>query len=433
MQRFSRHTGSFLLAIAGAFSAAAAVAALNLFPQLKAANVFLVGLTAVLFWASRRVAKSGHWTHTPLDLPILIIVVQMGLSFWATALPETTWIAACQLVAGLVAYYALIHWSQDRLRLWWAVAALIALGLGMALVAPIGVDWFIERKSFLPPTLYRPFRLLLSDPIHPNVMAAILGSLIPLPLALALALPSAPRRRLGVKGGLWFICLIELFLLLLTRSRGGYIATGVGLWLTLWLSGRRKWAMGLLVIGGLMAVVLVTRPQVQVRSEPDPAQAALDTSTWDFRQRVWRTALLLIGDFPFTGVGMGAFNDVAALLYGFYSPYNPQTHNLFLQVAVDLGLLGLIGFVAILLIVLWMGVQSYRRLGLEHQRMLRALAIGGLASVVATVVHGLVDSQTWSSKGTFIPWAIMGLVVGLYTCTLTPAPQPDRPHEVAPP
>ena len=421
MLSFSRSKFERSLSVSGAVVAALALATLNLFPEFKLVNLLLIALAGSLFWAARIAAGSGHWNHTPLDIPVLLIALQMVVSFWATALPETTWVAASQLAAGLVVFYAVVNWAQDRSRLWWAVAVTIALGLGMALLAPFAVDWLTEQKVFLPLALYRPFRLLLPDPIHRNVMAGSMITLIPLPLALALSLPAAPRKRQWLKGALLTVCALQIAILILTRSRGGYVALVVGLWLTLWLSGRRRWALGFLLLCAVLFAVLVTRPQVEVASQTDAAQAALDPSTWGFRQHVWRTALFIIGDFPFTGVGMGTFNDVVALLYGFYSPENPGTHNLFLQVGVDLGILGLTSFLAILLIVLWAGWQARRRLDAMHEPALRAVAVGGLAGIVATITHGLLDHHTWGSKGAFIPWVVMGLVVALHRLTMRPS------------
>jgi putative inorganic carbon (HCO3(-)) transporter len=298
------------------------------------------------------------------------------------------------------------------------VAALIALGIGLALIAPFGVDWFRDRKTFLPPALYQFFPLLLPDSIHPNVMAGSLATLAPLPLALCLALPSESKRHIWIRITLLIVFLIQALILILTKSRGGYIALGVGLWLTLWLSGRRRWSIALTLLAVLAVAWLVTRPSTGAAEGLGQAQAALDASTWSFRQIVWQTGLQIVGDFPFTGVGLGTFNDVAELLYGFYAPNNPGAHNLFLQAAVDLGVLGLISFVAILLLVVWVAFQAYVRFDGAHQNLLRAVAIGGLSGIMATIAHGLVDSHTWGSKGAFIPWMVMGLVVALYSLAL---------------
>jgi putative inorganic carbon (HCO3(-)) transporter len=422
-----------MLESGGGILAAAAVALFTLFPGAKFISLLLTLLAVALFVAGRHVAgpveRRQHWSRTPLDAPILLLLLQIGVTFWATALPAKTWVAVCQLGAGLVAYYAIVNWTRDRTRLWWMVAALVLLGLGLALIAPFGVDWFRDRKTFLPPALYKFFPLLLPDSIHPNVMAGSLATLMPLPLALFLALPSTSRRRSWLRGALLASCVLQFLILVLTKSRGGYLALGVGLWLTLWLSGRRRWAIGLTLVAVLLVAWLVTRPPAEVGGQADPTQAALDASTWAFRQRVWQVAVQISGDFPFTGAGMGTFNDVAALLYGFYAPQNPQAHNLFLQVAVDLGVPGLIGFLAILLLALWAAFRAYRAFDLAQEWALRAIAIGGLAGVVATMTHGLVDSHTWGSKGAFIPWTVLGLVVALHTLAVSRFEGPPDPQE----
>jgi putative inorganic carbon (HCO3(-)) transporter len=396
--------------------AAAAVGVLSLFPGAKAVGGGLALLAGVLFGLA-------GWRRAPLAGPVALLLVQVGVSLWATARPDQTWIEICQLFSGLVACYAVFQWTRDVGRLWWAVAALIGAGLGLALVAPVGVDW-VRQGGFLPPSLYRFFPQLLSDSVHPNVMAGALVTLLPLSLALFLALPATSRRARWLRAGVGLAGLVQLGVLLLTQSRGGYLALGVGLVLVFWLSGRRRWAAGLVVVGALAVLWLVTRPPGETAgavATGEAAQAALNASTWAFRQQVWGAALDVIRDFPFTGTGMGTFNDVAALLYGFYAPDNPRAHNLFLQVAVDLGLPGLIAFLAIWLLALGAAWQACRRFTAMRAPLPRAVATGGLAGLVATLAHGLVDVHTWGSKGAFVPWLMIGLMLALYVLAL------DRP------
>ncbi len=422
MMAWSRPSPSTALDLAASALAAAAVAVLSLFPGVKEIGGALALLAGVLFGVA-------GWRRTPLVGPVALLGVQMGVTLWATARPDQTWAEICQLSSGLVACYAVFQWTRDTERLWWAVAALLGAGLGLALVAPVGVDW-VRQGGFLPPALYNFFPQLLSDSVHPNVMAGALVTLLPLSLALFLALPATSRQRRGLRAGVFLVGMIQLGILILTQSRGGYLALGVGLGLTLWLSGRRRWAIGLALVGMLAVLWLANRPTVETESEVAPlvtdeaAEAALDASTWAFRQEVWGTALKVIRDFPFTGTGMGTFNDVAALLYGFYAPENPRAHNLFLQVAVDLGLPGLIAFLSIWLLALGAAWQAYRLLASMQTPLPRAVAVGGLAGLVATLAHGMVDVHTWGSKGAFVPWLVIGLVLALYALALNqPATQ----------
>jgi O-antigen ligase len=416
-----------LFAAAGAALAAAAVGLFSLFPGARAVGLLLASVAGLSFWASR--PGEGRWLRTPLDVPVFLLLFQMAISFWASAFPEKTWVAICQLGAGLIAYYAVVNWARSRDRLWWTVGALIACGLGLAIIAPFGVDWFRDRKTFLPTALYQYFPLLLSDSVHPNVMAGSLATLIPFPLALLLTLPTLWKRRFWLRGALLTATLLQLLILVLTKSRGGYLALGLGLWLTLWLSGCRRWAIGLTIAAALVIVWLVMRTPAEVGQAVNVAQDALDASTWSFRLDVWHTAIQIIGDSTFTGVGAGTFNEVAALHYGLYAPFNPGAHNLFLQAAVDLGILGLISFLAIQLSGLWIAFQNYRSLDPVREWALRAVAIGTLSSLTATLAHGLVDVHTWGSKGAFIPWMVIGLNIALHGLLLPRSQNPKGREE----
>lgn len=436
MPLLARKNVPILIESGAAALAAAAVVVFSLLPRVRLIGLFAVLLAGLLFCVSRYVggpmarprwhpALQGRcWLPTPLDLPILLILLQVGVSFRAGARVETTSVAACQLGAGLVAYYAVVNWARDRTRLWWTAGALILVGTGLALISPFTVDWFRNVKTFLPSRLFALFPLLVGDSVHPNVMAGALITMIPLPLALLLSPPALSQQRPWLRAALLAVCLVQVAVVALTKSRGGYLALGVGVWLTLWLSGRRRWAIGLAVLAILLVACLVVLSPGNGGERPTAAQAALDAGTWAFRQRIWQTAIRIIRDFPLTGAGMGAFNDVADLLYEFRVPRNPGAHSVFLQVATDLGLPGLVGFLAILLLVLWAGLMARSLLGHFQERSLRAVAIGGLSSMVATIAHGLVDSHTWGSKGAFLPWTVMGLVVASYMWALSRRPGP---------
>jgi O-antigen ligase len=74
------------------------------------------------------------------------------------------------------------------------------------------------------------------------------------------------------------------------------------------------------------------------------------------RWQVWTRALLMIRDYPFTGIGLDTFRLVAQNEYPYFNYAFNQTehpHNLFLQAGVDGGVLGLLALV-------WLIVAFYR-------------------------------------------------------------------------
>jgi putative inorganic carbon (HCO3(-)) transporter len=357
--------------------------------------------------------------RTPLDGPALLLVLMGGISLWATAFPEITWVQVARLWSGLIGAYAVLWWGNGRARLTWTAYGLIAAGAAMALLSFVIVRWSQTKLFLIPESFYDLFPLLVSDAVHPNIMASVMVLLLPLPLTLLLSpkseISSPVRYRWLWRAMLAVAGLLMGGVLLLTKSRGGYLAAAVGILVLLWLSGRRKLALVLLVVCAIVGVWLV--------SYSGSAEATLalvdrsaDPSTLAFRVNVWRVALWMMADFPFTGVGMGTFNDVATLLYPFYETQNPGTHNVYLQAGVDLGLPGLIAYLALLGLVLWMAWRAVRRFKETGQLVLRGVAIGGLSGMIALLAHGLVDNTMWNTRAAFLPWLVVGMLVALYRC-----------------
>ena len=131
----------------------------------------------------------------------------------------------------------------------------------------------------------------------------------------------------------------------------------------------------------------------------------------DERLEIWSRALYAIQDFSFTGVGIGAYNQVIPLLYPYFliapSVDIPHAHNLVLQVAIDLGIPGLIAWLAILIVVVVQAIGVLRR----GPSLLWALAAGVLGGLTAMLVHGVLDATLWGTKLAFVPWLLYALVM----------------------
>ena len=131
-------------------------------------------------------------------------------------------------------------------------------------------------------------------------------------------------------------------------------------------------------------------------------------------------AIFMAQDFPFTGVGMGTYSEVADLMYPFYLKGEgiiPHAHNLFLQIAVDLGTPGLIAWLASLGIVSFAAWKVYAlKDSIEYEsEWIVGLGAGLLCSQLALVVHGLTDAVTWGMiRPAPLVWALWGLAVATW-------------------
>jgi putative inorganic carbon (HCO3(-)) transporter len=134
--------------------------------------------------------------------------------------------------------------------------------------------------------------------------------------------------------------------------------------------------------------------------------------------------MYMIQDFPFSGVGMGTFSEVADRLYPFFL-FAPGTvehaHNLYLQVAVDLGLPGLIAWLAILFALVAAAYLTWRSGRASGSSWLAGIGAGLLAAQVALVVHGFTDAVVWGMvRSAPLVWLVWGLGAAAFYLATVP-------------
>jgi putative inorganic carbon (hco3(-)) transporter len=131
------------------------------------------------------------------------------------------------------------------------------------------------------------------------------------------------------------------------------------------------------------------------------------------RPEIWSAALCAIQDFPLTGIGMGTFGEVTPAMYPLFAGYLPQghAHNVFLQVAVDLGIPGLVAWLAILVLALVSAWELYRQTNKQGDRWAAGLGAGLLCAQVALGVHGMVDVAAWRTPLGGMVWVLWGLTL----------------------
>jgi putative inorganic carbon (HCO3(-)) transporter len=136
------------------------------------------------------------------------------------------------------------------------------------------------------------------------------------------------------------------------------------------------------------------------------------------RLEIWSRAIWIVQDFPFTGVGMGLYGDVVEVLYPLFSfpPGEiPHAHNLFLQIAVDLGIPGLVVWLALVGHIGGACWCIYSHACRNNHLQAKVLATGQLCSGAALLIHGLVDAVTWGMvKPSILVWGIAGTIMATW-------------------
>ncbi|TMC56429.1 MAG: O-antigen ligase family protein [Chloroflexi bacterium] len=138
------------------------------------------------------------------------------------------------------------------------------------------------------------------------------------------------------------------------------------------------------------------------------------------RLEIWSRALYAIQDFPFTGMGLNTFRTVVHLLYPlFIIPPGldiAHAHNEFLQAALDLGLPGLVAFLALYLTTFWMLRELWESpatMGIERA-LWRTIILGLTGGLLAHAVFGLTDAIAFGARPGVLFWMLLALTTGLF-------------------
>jgi len=211
------------------------------------------------------------------------------------------------------------------------------------------------------------------------------------------------------------VLVLMLAITALTQSRGAYLALAVGMLLFAIIVNR--WFVILSLVAGLGLATAIQRIGIETLADLLLTTDAL--GGWASRQEVWSRAIYMIQDFPYTGGGLGTFGKVAPVMYPYFlagpDADIAHAHNLFLQVAVDLGLPGLAAFAGLFSGALLAAWKAYRAYGARKEVGPQGLALGLLISLIVMGIHGLTDAVTWGpARPAIIPWCIMGLTMALY-------------------
>jgi putative inorganic carbon (HCO3(-)) transporter len=402
----------------------------------------LVGLTAV--WLLRLISKHATWRASPLNAALLLFGFMVAVGIAVTPLPETTLPKAAGLILGLASLRFVTLWTTSRRRFVVTLAVFAFVGFGILAVGVLGANWGTKIPALgrILARLPRWTARLPDAPdagISPNQLAGILAFY--LPLAVVGSVGWRPKgRNLGLWLLLFIATLVLMGVLLLTQSRGGWIGGAAGLLALMTLAGfsaGRRWARRVLLLAlalivplSVAAVSLLGGPDAfgQVLYAPETDSALEETVgpiSIEGRVEIWSRALYAIADFPFTGCGLGTFREVVWLLYPLFlipaSKDIAHAHNIFLQTALDLGLPGLVAYVALLIVALVICWHTARR----GDSLMRRVALGLAAGLVGLHVYGLTDAVALGSKPGLAFWIALGIIAVLPR--FSPRQEPSSP------
>lgn len=401
---------------------------------------YLFLLIIPLLWILRKVAYGRLVVGTPLDASILVLLLAILLNIFATNSLEHEAARIASLLFGIAVYYAAAAYAGRSLgRLMAGSVLLVGCGLVVVAISIVGTDWGFGPLSptrLLGASFLERFFPTAPGGFNPNQVAGTLLWTVPLLLVTAAAslrkgemlMPDASGRERRFVALIASLALgLMVGTLLLTRSRSALVAMLYAVLFIALAARRYPWPALLgsmitltLVIAGMLLLFGGANGQPflanLVGSPLNASDQAAPLADLQGRIEIWTRALYGVEDFPIAGMGIGAFRRLAPIIYPFFQIPSDldigHAHNLFLQVALDLGLVGLVAYVAI-----WMGsgAMLWRSLRTATDSRQIVLALGFAGALVGFFVYGLSDAVTIGAKPAFIFWLLLGLIAGQHT------------------
>lgn len=212
-------------------------------------------------------------------------------------------------------------------------------------------------------------------------------------------LKSIPNDKFQIVNLLFYgsVILFGVIAVILAVSKGAIFGILIGLFFMLMFTKWRWLFVGLAIVLIILVLIVPTTSKKVV-----PVITFQETSG-DVRLVLWEGTWNLIKANPIFGAGLAGFQKA-------YPNYklNKHTeilvypHNIILNFWVETGMLGLLSFIAILIIFFWQGFKKYKN---------DFICVVLIGSMVCIIMHGLVDVPYFKNDLSLLFWVIVGLMI----------------------
>ena len=339
-----------------------------------------------LFLLERCLAWEWKWIKTPLDKPIIALLILILLSMVFSFHKQPSIRCVILFLNYLVIFYLLINTVRTRSQCRQLIYVILSVAVFLA------VFGLFKNFGANPFPWWDYVDLNYGDRLMstfgcPNHLAGYMEMSLPLLLSLFL---------LGVRPGialiLGYLALLLLVALMLSLSRGGWISTLLSLaFMAVALLSSRHFVrkkLLLVVIAGSLGLAIIALVSTPVVERVKTAMEKEEEASFYSRVVAWRGVVEMISDHPMVGIGPGAFKTV-------FTQYQPpglsarftMAHNDYLHFISETGL-------PLIPIMIWMIIALYRK-GFKKlknpSRLVRATTLGAVTGITAILFHSITD------------------------------------------
>jgi len=359
---------------------------INFFPQITIPAVFLIGIAALSMVFARYPFLSGFE---------IIEVLKMYFCFL---------------------YLANNIKSESDIR--FVVTFLV---LGLLFEGILGFAQHRYSEPFWPTALGGPHSIddrISGTWVSGNDFAWYLTFILPIALSLVFS---------GIRPIYKLVCGITFLLcggsLMWSNSRGGWVSLGIGvLFVSLFLFNKIKGKKGLIntFVWSVFILILISPLFPRLSAKVVGRFAGEDRGSAESRLPQYEVAYRIIGSNPIIGVGINNYTEVMhdydITKEGLESITAHAVHNIFLNIAAEMGILGFVIFIWFITAIFAEGMASISN---SNRGFVVYAVIGMLGGLMAFLVHGLVDIASPGSKLFMFVWFFAGIICAIKNILVT--------------
>lgn len=337
-------------------------------------------------------------------LIVSMILIYLISAFNSFAVSKSVQIFAIYAVF-MAFYFVVVNTIKSRTQL---MNLLKAFAISGFLVCVYGIMQYVfgwdTKQAWMDEQMFDDIKMRIYSTLeNPNVLGEYI--LLVLPITAAFVFVSKNKWTKTVYA---LISAVMLLALILTFSRGCWIGLFVAAAIFITFVCGKAWGLALIALPILPAVI----PESIINRFMSIGNMG-DSST-SYRVYIWMGTLAMIKDYWTTGIGMGteAFTEV----YPFYS-YNaivaPHSHNMFLQILVESGVLGISVFLLTIFMFVKNMINGYQinKKGNEISTVIVAIC----AALFGFLVQGLFDNCFYNYRVFMIFWLFLAFgMCGVY-------------------
>lgn len=400
--------------------------------------LFVVVLGIWYAWVALR--QDRRIVLTPIAITLFIYLASTLPSLWVTASMPDSLAEISRWLVTILSYIIIVNSISNRPQMNTLIVVMLISGMAEAVLGLVQAYGGFGPASFnVGGLLTRAYGTIGA----PNSFAGYIDLSLPLAWALAIyywgkwfsarnAAPLLDRpdfismRRLKMPLFTSFVAFTLFWTVLTTLSRGAWVGLAFGALAMVLALGKRAYAAMSALFGGLAALVglgvagalppTVADRFTQLISQLSVFDPRGVTPTPENYSVVERMVHMAVGgnmflSSPWIGVGIGNFNALFTK-FGIQGwPYSRgHAHNYYLNVLAETGIVGLTGYMIMLITAIVVGVGAIRRARYANDAYGEAVCIGALGVLVTFAGHNLFENLHVLNMG--IHW---GAALALFT------------------